>query len=119
MKTNTDVSVLDNQGLRRKAAIEIGDNGSFESGLLMDANAIEKLIEAKIAALIGGAGSSSDTLKEISDSIPTKVSQLNNDSGFVTSSDISSFITENDLYNYLVSQELIQPAEEPATEPEE
>lgn len=116
MKSKTDISILDNLGLRRKAEIEIGNSGSYESGLLMDANTIEKMIEAKINALIGGASANSDTLKEISDAIPTKVSQLNNDSGFVTNNAISSFITEQDLYNYLVAHELLQAAEEPVEE---
>lgn len=115
MKQNTKISILDNLGIRRNATIEIGANGSHESGLLLDANAIEKLIESKIASLINGAGTDRDTLKEVSDAIPTKVSQLNNDSGFITNSAITSFITEQDLYNYLVNHELLT-AEEP-TEP--
>ena len=115
MKQNTKISILDNLGIRRNATIEVGANGSHESGLLLDANAIEKLIENKIASLINGAGTDRDTLKEVSDAIPTNVSQLNNDSGFITNSAITSFITEQDLYNYLVDHELLT-AEEP-TEP--
>ena len=47
MKQNTKISILDNLGIRRNATIEVGANGSFESGVLMDANAVEKLVEEK------------------------------------------------------------------------
>ena len=118
MKQNTKLSILDNLGIRRNATFVVGTGGSFESGILMDANAIEELIEKKITALINGASTDRDTLKEVSDAIPTKTSQLNNDSGFITDSAITSFITEQDLYNYLVEHELLQ-AETPAEEPVE
>ena len=52
----------------------------------MDANAVEKLIDDKITALVGGASAALDTLKEIGDAIPTKTSDLTNDSGFITES---------------------------------
>jgi hypothetical protein len=113
MKQKTNIQVKNNLGYHINANMEVADSGSHESGMLMDANAIEKMIDAKIAALINGAGTNSDTLKELSDAIPTKVSQLNNDSGFITNSAISSFITEQALYNYLVEHQLLQAEEEP------
>ena len=72
MKSKTDISILDNIGLRRKADIEIGDNGSYESGLLVDANAIEKMIGEKVDTVIDGASSTMDTLKEVE----TEISDL-------------------------------------------
>jgi len=72
MKSKTDISILDNLGLRRKADIEIGDNGSYESGLLVDANAVEKMIGERVDAVIDGASSTMDTLKEVE----TEISDL-------------------------------------------
>jgi hypothetical protein len=84
MKNKTDISILDNLGIRRKAELEIGANGSYESGLLMDANAVEKMVDDKIAAIIGGATSAADTLKEVEDKINAlKMSQVTNDAGYV------------------------------------
>lgn len=80
----TNISVIDNAGIRRKANIAIGNSGSYPSGTILDANAVEKMVEQKINAVIGGATSAGDTLKELQDAIPTKVSDLTNDAGYVT-----------------------------------
>lgn len=72
MKHNTKISILDNLGIRRNATIEIGPNGSYESGTIMDANAIEKMVDGKVDAVIDGASSTMDTLKEVE----TEISDL-------------------------------------------
>lgn len=46
-KNKTNVSIVDNSGIRRKASIVIGGSGSHASGIILDANATEKLIEEK------------------------------------------------------------------------
>ncbi len=78
------MSITDNAGIRRKANIAIGNSGNYPSGTILDANAVEKMVEEKINAVIGGATSAGDTLKELQDTIPTKVSDLTNDAGYVT-----------------------------------
>lgn len=84
MKQNTKISILDNLGIRRNATIEVGANGSFESGVLMDANAVEKMVDNKIANIVGGATTSADTLKELEDKVNAlKMSQVTNDAGYV------------------------------------
>lgn len=72
MKHNTKISILDNLGIRRNATIEIGPNGSYESGTIMDANAIEKMVDGKVDTVIDGASSTMDTLKEVE----TEISDL-------------------------------------------
>lgn len=94
MKNKTNISILDNIGLRRNAIIEIGNEGSYESGLILDANAIEKMVKNLIAGVVGTAGPSVDTLGEIAATIPTKVSDLNNDSGFITQTDLQNYIIQ-------------------------
>lgn len=41
----TNISVIDNAGIRRKANIAIGNSGSYPSGTILDANAVEKMVE--------------------------------------------------------------------------
>ena len=84
MKQKTNISVKNNLGYHVTAEMEVGDNYGYASGDILDANATAKLIDDKINNLIGGASASSDTLKEISDAIPTKVSDLTNDVGYIT-----------------------------------
>lgn len=86
MKNQTKISILDNLGIRRNAVIEIGGSGSNESGVLLDANAIEKMVDDKIAAVVGNAAANVDTLGEIAAAIPTKLSDLTNDVGYITES---------------------------------
>ena len=51
MKNKTNISILDNVGVRRNASIEVGSSGNNESGLILDANAVEGLINDKIGNL--------------------------------------------------------------------
>ena len=84
MKQNTKISIHDNLGIRRNATVEVGANGSYESGVLMDANAVEKMLDNKIANVVGGATTSADTLKELEDKVNAlKMSQVTNDAGYV------------------------------------
>lgn len=72
MKQNTKISILDNLGIRRNATIEVGLDGSYESGLILDANATEKMVEEKVDSIVDGASSTMDTLKEVE----TEISDL-------------------------------------------
>lgn len=84
MKQGTKISILDNLGIRRNIKIEVGASGSRESGVLMDANAVEKMIDDKIGSVVGGATSSADTLKELEDKVDQlAMSQITNDAGYV------------------------------------
>lgn len=84
MKQGTKISILDNLGIRRSVKIEVGKGGSRESGILMDANAVEKMINDKISSVVGGATSSADTLKELEDKVnQLAMSQITNDAGYV------------------------------------
>ena len=94
MTQKTNISILDNVGLRRNAMIEIGSDGSYESGIILDANAIEKMVKDLIAAVVGNAAANVDTLGELAAAIPTKVSDLNNDSGFITLSDVEAYLAQ-------------------------
>ena len=84
MKRRTNLSLVDGLGIRREMFMELGDTGNFISGTLLDANATTTLVDQRIADVIGGAPEALNTLLEVAGSIPTKVSQLQNDSGYLT-----------------------------------
>ena len=64
--------------------IIVNGSGSYTNGDILDANSVEKLVNDKIAAVIGGATTASDTLKEIEDKInQLAMSQISNDAGYV------------------------------------
>lgn len=86
MKQKTNISVKNNLGYHITANMEIGENYGYASGDILDANAVAKLVDDKIDAVIGGASAALDTLKELGDAIPTKVSDLTNDAGYITES---------------------------------
>ena len=65
MKTNTNISIKDLRSVRITPYMELGENHGYASGDILDANATVALVEKKIAEVVGGARSSSDTLKEI------------------------------------------------------
>lgn len=83
-KSKTNLSVVNAAGVRVKPNFIVGDSGRFSSGDILDANYIEKLIDDKINAVVGGATSASDTLKELEDKInQLAMSQITNDAGYV------------------------------------
>lgn len=83
-KTTLNISVKNAAGVTIKPHILVGDGGSYSSGDILDANAIEELINKKVAAVVGGASTDSDTLKEIEQTIESlKMSQISNDAGYV------------------------------------
>jgi len=45
------------------------EQGTFQDGIILDANATSKLIDDKIANVVGGATTAADTLKELEDKI--------------------------------------------------
>ena len=60
------------------------EQGAFQDGIILDANATSKLIDDKIANVVGGATNAADTLKELEDKInQLAMSQINNDAGYV------------------------------------
>lgn len=64
--------------------IVIGDGNSYTPGEILDANAVETLINNKIANVVGGATTDADTLKELEDKIDQlAMSQISNDAGYV------------------------------------
>ena len=83
MTQKTGFSVRDNVGIRREVEMEVGSSNGYASGIILDANATAKLIEDKIAAVVGTAAANVDTLGELAEAIPTKLSDLTNDVGFV------------------------------------
>lgn len=84
MTQKTGFSVRDNIGIRREVEMEVGSSNGYASNVILDANATAKLIDDKIAAVIGTAAANVDTLGELAAAIPTKLSDLTNDVGFVT-----------------------------------
>ena len=84
MTRKTGISVMDNLGIRREVKMEVGSSNGYESGLVLDANATAELVKNKVDEIIGGASTALDTLKELGDAIPTKVSELTNDAGYIT-----------------------------------
>lgn len=70
--------------LSNSVSIVVGDNGSNTPGDILDANAVSKLIDDKIANVVGGATTDADTLKELEDKInQLAMSQISNDAGYV------------------------------------
>ena len=65
--------------------IIVGDTDKgYATGTMLDGNAIAKLVDDKIANVVGGATNAADTLKELEDKInQLAMSQINNDAGYV------------------------------------
>ena len=92
MKNKTNISIIDNVGIRRNATIEIGRDGNYQSGVILDANATAKMIEDELSSSSAGAhqdiatvaisGSYNDLIDK--PTIPTNISDLNNDLGYTT-----------------------------------
>lgn len=72
MKRKTNISVLDNLGIRREINIEVGENGSNLSGDILDANATESLIDERVGEILGAAPDWLNTLEEAADVVNTK-----------------------------------------------
>lgn len=47
MKSKTNISIVSNTGVRRKSEVIIGDSGTYTSGDILDANAVEQLVSSK------------------------------------------------------------------------
>jgi hypothetical protein len=78
----------------------IGDDAikNYVEGDILDANATEQLVKNKIDNIVDGAVEALDTLKELGDAIPTKISDLENDAHYVTKEEF-----EDQLKDYSVS----------------
>ncbi len=71
-KSKTNVSVVSNVGIRRNVNVHVGDNGSFPSGDILDANATKQLVDVvsdSVRAITDMAPEDFDTLKEAADAI--------------------------------------------------
>lgn len=66
-KSKTNISVVNNVGIRRNADVHIGGNGPYPSGDILDANAVKQDIDKAVASVIDSAPEALDTLKEIAD----------------------------------------------------
>ena len=97
MKNKTNISVKDIRNVRITPYMEIGENHGYVSGDILDANATVALVEKKIAEVVGGASSSSDTLKEIE----TAVNRKANTADLATVATSGSYL---DLTNIPVAQ---------------
>lgn len=62
----------------------------YGQATILDANATKELVDSRIDDVVDGAVEALDTLKELGDSMPTKLSQLQNDAGFITAQDASN-----------------------------
>ena len=74
-KYKTDLSVTNNVGIRVKANILVGENGVYESGTLLDANAILELINSKMN---GGSTSLPTQEEPTNDDIFAEDEDINN-----------------------------------------
>ena len=84
MKRKTNIYTKDFKGTNINPQMEVGPNKGYASGVILDANAVSKLVDDKINALVGGASESLDTLKEIETKInDLAMSQITNDAGYV------------------------------------
>jgi hypothetical protein len=72
MKQKTNISVRNNLGYHITSEMELGPNNGYSSGDLLDANATAELINNKVDAVVDGASSTMDTLKEVE----TEISDL-------------------------------------------
>jgi hypothetical protein len=130
LKNKLDISVKNNAGIRVKPDIIVGESGSYSSGDILDANAVEKVVTDKIGAVVGNAVEALDTLEEVGTAlgqlstvattgsyddltdtptipvVPTDVSSFNNDAGYLTSSDISSLTNSvTNIQNLITADE--------------
>lgn len=48
-KTKTNISVVNNVGIRRDANIHVGDKGPFPSGDILDANAVQETVDDAVS----------------------------------------------------------------------
>ncbi len=122
MKQKTNISVRNNLGYHVTAEMELGENYGYASGDILDANATAKLIDDKIDAVVGGASSTMDTLKEVETEIsdlPTIRTSIENIQSLISadSQDIDQAIDKfeeivaflngiepgSDLYNIILS----------------
>lgn len=74
MKHGINITTTGIDGRRITPNLVVGTYKGYKSGDIFDANATIDLIDARLAELVGAAPSTLDTLKEIGDAIPTKVS---------------------------------------------
>lgn len=81
-----------------KSNVHIGDTSNgYAKGDILDANATAEFVVDKIDDVVNGAVEALDTLRELGDAIPTKTSQLTNDAGFVTASDVQTAVNVNEI----------------------
>ena len=70
IKTETNITVRNAAGYKTKANVLVEQGGgSYTSGDILDANASEKLIDKRIADVIGLAPETLDTLQEVAETI--------------------------------------------------
>jgi hypothetical protein len=48
-KTKTNISVVNNAGIRRDISVHVGDTGPYPSGDILDANAVNELVNSNNA----------------------------------------------------------------------
>lgn len=100
-KNKTNLSVVNNIGVRVKPSIIVGEQGSYSSGDILDANAVEKVVKNKVNDVIGDAADALDTLEELGRALPTKLSQLQNDVPYVTEDDLKVEVVDANGHEYV------------------
>ncbi len=122
MKQKTNISVRNNLGYHITSEMELGPDNGYSSGDLLDANATAELINNKVDAVVDGASSTMDTLKEVETEIsdlPTIRTSIENIQSLISadSQDIDQAIDKfeeivdflngiepgSDLYNIILS----------------
>lgn len=78
---------------------------TYGVGDILDANATEELVTNKVSQIIGNASDALDTLEELGGALPTKVSQLQNDANYITSTDVVTVV--NQLKQELIDKDIL------------
>ena len=82
---------------------------TYGVGDILDANATEELVTNKVSQIIGNASDALDTLEELGGALPTKVSQLQNDANYTTSTDVAAMV--NQLKQQLIDKDILPAIE--------
>lgn len=92
-KNKTNISVIDNTGLRRNSNVIVGKTSNgYTSGDILDANAIKDVVNEAVATVVDSAPEALDTLKEIADITNTLTNCVN-----VTYYELGTLINTNKL----------------------
>lgn len=72
-KTKTNISVVNNVGIRRDANIHVGDKGPFPSGDILDANAVQETVDDAVSTALNDLDGRVSAVQSIIDADPQEV----------------------------------------------